>query len=184
MCVLPDMGRGFPVSAQADAVTPAPNHGVLHHPDLVRVWSARRHETGQEGANRREAKAVSGQGNAAETGQTSASARRDPGRSGAASRMVHESDSAVHSARRKHMLRYEHRLRRTVRGFSMIHFSYLDPGTGTLIVQALLGGTAGVAVLFKTKRSRLARKNKPVEAEQASGQGESDEAAAPIPSAD
>ena len=66
----------------------------------------------------------------------------------------------------------------------MIHFSYLDPGTGTLIVQALLGGTAGVVVLFKTKRSRLATKNKPVEAGQASGQGESDEAAAPIPSAD
>jgi hypothetical protein len=66
----------------------------------------------------------------------------------------------------------------------MIHFAYLDPGTGTLIVQALLGGTAGVAVLFKTKRSRLARKNKPVEAERATGQGESDEAAAPIASAD
>jgi hypothetical protein len=66
----------------------------------------------------------------------------------------------------------------------MTHFAYLDPGTGTLIVQALLGGTAGVAVLFKTKRSRLVKKNRAVEAEQATDQGESDEAAAPIPSAD
>lgn len=82
------------------------------------------------------------------------------------------------------MLRHEHRLRRTVRGLSMIHFAYLDPGTGTLIVQALLGGTAGVAVLFKTKRSRLAKKSKPVEAEQAADQGEGEGAVAPNPSAD
>lgn len=67
----------------------------------------------------------------------------------------------------------------------MIHFAYLDPGTGTLIVQALLGGTAGVAVLFKTKRSRLAKKNKPADAEQVSAQDESDEeSAAPNPSSD
>ena len=66
----------------------------------------------------------------------------------------------------------------------MIHFAYLDPGTGTLIVQALLGGTAGVAVLFKTKRSRAARKNSAAEAEQATDQGEDDEAPAPIPLTD
>lgn len=57
----------------------------------------------------------------------------------------------------------------------MTYFAYLDPGTGTLIVQALLGGTAGVAVLFKTKRSRLARKSKAVEAETESTESASDE---------
>src|SRR5665811_2431295 len=93
---------------------------------------------------------------------------------GAASEMVPKADSAVHFTDRKYTRRHKHRLRRTVRGFSMIHFAYLDPGTGTLIVQALLGGTAGLAVLFKTKRSRVARKNKPAEAEQATDQGESD----------
>ena len=66
----------------------------------------------------------------------------------------------------------------------MIHFAYLDPGTGTLIVQALLGGTAGVAVLFKTKRSRMARKNKAAEAEPETGQAEADDRAAPNPTAD
>ena len=33
--------------------------------------------------------------------------------------------------------------------------AYLDPGSGTLIVQALLGGIAGVTVLFKTMGRRL-----------------------------
>ncbi len=37
----------------------------------------------------------------------------------------------------------------------MTVFGYLDPGTGTLIVQAVLGGAAGVAVLFKTTGRRL-----------------------------
>ncbi|MEA2023477.1 MAG: hypothetical protein U9N79_04195 [Actinomycetota bacterium] len=66
----------------------------------------------------------------------------------------------------------------------MTHFAYLDPGTGTLIVQALLGGTAGVAVLFKTKRSRLARKNKAAEAGQDTDPSKADENAAPNPSSD
>jgi len=66
----------------------------------------------------------------------------------------------------------------------MFHFAYLDPGTGTLIVQALLGGTAGVAVLFKTKRSRLARKNKSIEAEQETDRTETDGHTAPTPNAD
>lgn len=39
-------------------------------------------------------------------------------------------------------------------------FGYLDPGSGTLIVQALLGGAAGVAVLFKTMGSRFRRTRK------------------------
>lgn len=38
--------------------------------------------------------------------------------------------------------------------------AYLDPGTGTLIVQAVLGGAAGVAVLFKTMGHKFKR-NKP-----------------------
>jgi len=42
----------------------------------------------------------------------------------------------------------------------LIHFAYLDPGTGTIIVQAILGGTAGVAVLMKTTRGRFSRKKK------------------------
>ena len=66
----------------------------------------------------------------------------------------------------------------------MIHFGYLDPGTGTLIVQALLGGTAGVAVLFKTKRSRMARKNKAAEVEPAGDQNQADDRTAPNPTGD
>ncbi len=66
----------------------------------------------------------------------------------------------------------------------MTHFAYLDPGTGTLIVQALLGGTAGVAVLFKTKRSRLAKKKKAVEAPVDAAGSEADESTGPKPSAD
>jgi hypothetical protein len=56
----------------------------------------------------------------------------------------------------------------------MTHFAYLDPGTGTLIVQALLGGTAGVAVLLKARGGRLFKKNKAGEAEQ-----KADESTAP-----
>jgi hypothetical protein len=37
--------------------------------------------------------------------------------------------------------------------------AYLDPGTGTLIVQAVLGGAAGAAVLFKTKGRKLFKRN-------------------------
>jgi hypothetical protein len=37
---------------------------------------------------------------------------------------------------------------------SMI-FGYLDPGTGSLILQALLGGIAGLAVAFKAWKSRF-----------------------------
>jgi hypothetical protein len=32
---------------------------------------------------------------------------------------------------------------------------YLDPGTGSLILQAILGGLAGAAVLFRAGRQRL-----------------------------
>jgi hypothetical protein len=61
----------------------------------------------------------------------------------------------------------------------MRHFAYLDPGSGTLLVQALLGGAAGVAVLVKTKGRRLFRKAPPEEAEMPTS--ESDEAGAPHP---
>ena len=39
-------------------------------------------------------------------------------------------------------------------------FAYLDPGSSTLIIQAVLGGAAGAAVLFKTMGSKFSRKNK------------------------
>jgi hypothetical protein len=44
----------------------------------------------------------------------------------------------------------------------MTVIGYLDPGTGTLIVQAVLGGAAGVAVLVKTKGRRLFRRGNEV----------------------
>ena len=34
-------------------------------------------------------------------------------------------------------------------------FAYLDAGSGSLILQALLGGAAGVLVAFKAWRARL-----------------------------
>lgn len=37
-------------------------------------------------------------------------------------------------------------------------FAYLDPGSGSLLLQALLGGLAGLAVGFKAWRMRLAAK--------------------------
>jgi hypothetical protein len=42
----------------------------------------------------------------------------------------------------------------------MTLFAYLDPGSSTLIIQAVLGGAAGVAVLFKTMGNKFSRKNK------------------------
>jgi hypothetical protein len=42
----------------------------------------------------------------------------------------------------------------------MNFFGYLDPGSSTLIIQAVLGGAAGVAVLFKTMGNKFGRKNK------------------------
>ena len=37
-------------------------------------------------------------------------------------------------------------------------FAYLDPGSGTLILQAVLGGIAGVAVFFKTFGKRFRKR--------------------------
>ncbi len=33
--------------------------------------------------------------------------------------------------------------------------AYLDPGTGSLILQAILGGIAGIAVVFRSLRQRM-----------------------------
>ncbi len=41
--------------------------------------------------------------------------------------------------------------------------AYLDPGTGTMILQAVLGGVAGIAVFLKTRGRRLLRR-KPTKA--------------------
>ena len=40
---------------------------------------------------------------------------------------------------------------------------YLDPGTGSLIIQTVLGGAAGLAVLFKSTKRRLADRKAVVE---------------------
>ena len=56
----------------------------------------------------------------------------------------------------------------------MKHIAYLDPGTSTLIVQAVLGGAAGAAVLFKTKGRRFFKKNETDDTEPESAQGETD----------
>ncbi len=37
-------------------------------------------------------------------------------------------------------------------------FAYIDPGTGSILLQALLGGLAGLAVFFKTTGRRLFRR--------------------------
>ena len=37
--------------------------------------------------------------------------------------------------------------------------AYLDPGTGSLIMQAVLGGVAGAAVLFRATKQRLFARN-------------------------
>ncbi|CAN5801606.1 MAG: hypothetical protein LC739_11560 [Actinobacteria bacterium] len=44
-------------------------------------------------------------------------------------------------------------------------FAYIDPGTGSLLVQALLGGIAGLAVYLKTTGRRLFRRTPKVETE-------------------
>jgi hypothetical protein len=58
-------------------------------------------------------------------------------------------------------------------------FAYLDPGTGTIIVQAVLGGVAGVAVLFKTVGGRFRRKGKAVDSIEPMDPVETDEQPSP-----
>ncbi|HSM45389.1 MAG TPA: hypothetical protein VK969_10275 [Acidimicrobiia bacterium] len=43
-------------------------------------------------------------------------------------------------------------------------FAYLDAGSGSLILQALLGGAAGILVAFKAWKARLMGKNATTEA--------------------
>jgi hypothetical protein len=45
-------------------------------------------------------------------------------------------------------------------GILRIILAYLDAGTGSLLLQALLGGLAGLGVLYKTLRQRVSRRNK------------------------
>ncbi len=42
---------------------------------------------------------------------------------------------------------------------------YLDPGTGSLIIQTVLGGAAGLAVLFKSTKKRFADRKATTEPE-------------------
>jgi hypothetical protein len=53
-------------------------------------------------------------------------------------------------------------------------FGYLDAGSGSLILQAILGGAAGIAVAFKAWKARMMGKQAVTEA-----QAEVDEAAVP-----
>ena len=41
--------------------------------------------------------------------------------------------------------------------------AYLDPGTGSLVVQAVLGGVAGAVVFFKVMGRRVLRRGRPSE---------------------
>lgn len=44
-------------------------------------------------------------------------------------------------------------------------FGYLDAGSGSLILQAILGGAAGIAVAFKAWKARVMGKEAAAEAE-------------------
>ncbi len=48
-------------------------------------------------------------------------------------------------------------------------FGYLDPGSGSLILQAVIGGLTGLAVMFKALRSkyRFGRSKAPADAPEA-----------------
>jgi len=65
----------------------------------------------------------------------------------------------------------------------MLVFAYLDPGTGSLVMQAIVAGAAGVAILWKTTTRRLLRRGRQEE-EPASEQSPSAEEPAAGPSPD
>lgn len=58
-------------------------------------------------------------------------------------------------------------------------FAYLDAGSGSLILQAILGGAAGIAVAFKAWKARLAGKNAMAEVD---AESEAEESAVPTDS--
>lgn len=66
----------------------------------------------------------------------------------------------------------------------MTIIGYLDPGTGTLIVQAVLGGAAGAAVLLKSKGRRLFKKNGRDQTERDVAETPTDEASVPSAAGD
>jgi hypothetical protein len=51
-------------------------------------------------------------------------------------------------------------------------FGYLDAGSGSLILQAILGGAAGIAVAFKAWKAKLSGKGSKT---QAATHGETDD---------
>jgi hypothetical protein len=63
-------------------------------------------------------------------------------------------------------------------------FAYLDPGTGTIIVQAVLGGAAGVAVLFKTMGGKFRRKGNVDDSTETTDVAETDDQSLPPTSGD
>lgn len=62
--------------------------------------------------------------------------------------------------------------------------AYLDPGSSTLIIQAVLGGAAGAAVLFKTMGNKFSRKNKSEEVAETSDTAETAEPTTHTPTSD
>ncbi|MFP3881290.1 MAG: hypothetical protein ACLFRT_00435 [Actinomycetota bacterium] len=60
-------------------------------------------------------------------------------------------------------------------------FAYLDAGSGSLILQAILGGAAGIAVAFKAWKARLVGKKAMAEAD-AETESAADESAVPTDS--
>ena len=60
--------------------------------------------------------------------------------------------------------------------------AYLDPGTGSIILQVIVGGIAGIAVFFKLLGSKLMfwKKDKPSDADETTeADAEADEATEP-----
>lgn len=54
-------------------------------------------------------------------------------------------------------------------GTYMEIIAYLDPGTGSLIVQAVIGGAAGITMLVKTKGRRMLKKQQKADAQDTTG---------------
>jgi len=63
---------------------------------------------------------------------------------------------------------------------SSVFFSYIDPGTGSLVLQMLIAGVVGTGVFFRRAVSRLFRRGK--EADPASKKNESPTAQSAIKS--